>query len=217
MNSSRDMLSPSTTHSQIKEALAQVPTIGELRKLTITPRICGIYFLVRHGETVYVGQSKDIVARVNQHIDEHSKDFDSVLYVQCPVDLLDYYEKRLIATIRPRYNFAHARKRCGAAGLVVHALSRSPDGLTFEEILERAEEQGVWAQTRLSLEANLQRALDTNPQIRFSQSDLRYRITHPTADLCGCQNRENSADEPISPWKSGSSLGAGGLQQHEHN
>lgn len=213
MNNSRDTLLPSTTHLQIREALAQVPTIGEVQELTITPRVCGIYFLLWRGETVYVGQSKDIVARINQHIDEHSKDFDSVLYVRCPADLLDFYERRLIVAIRPRYNFAYTRKRCGAAGLVVHALSRSPDGLTFEEILGRAEEQGVWAQTRSSLEANLQRALDTNPRIRFSESDLCYRITHPTTDVRDCQNRENFPDEPIALCKSSSSLGAGGLER----
>ena len=194
MNNSRLTLLPSMTLQKIREALVQVPTIGELHNLTIPPRVCGVYFLLLGQEVVYIGQSRDIVARVHRHLDEHIKDFDRVLYLPCPPDLLDYFESRLIRVMRPRYNIAHRLRRLSASRLVVHALSRASDGLTFDEMLIAAERQKVPAQTRTSLKANLRRALQSNPRIRFSETDQRYRIASPATDVCGCQNRKYSAD-----------------------
>jgi hypothetical protein len=197
MNNSQDTRLPSIARTRIREALAQVPTIGEPRSLTIVTRICGVYLLCEEEEIVYIGQSKDIVARVNQHIDEHIKDFDGVLYIRCAANLLDYFEKCLISLMRPRYNFAHVVKRLGAADLVVHALSHAPDGLTFDEVVTAAERQKVWAQTDASLRANLRHALDANPRIKFHAAGQRYRIQHPAVEVRDCQNRENFSQEPF--------------------
>jgi len=183
----------SATVNRIREAVGRIPVAGELEELGIRPRICGVYFLLFRGQVVYVGQSKDVVARINRHIDEHLKEFDRVLYLPCPAELLDYYEKRLIVLLRPQYNVGPRGNRMGSAALVVRALTKAANGLTIEEIVAKAEEQGTWAQTRSSLEANLRRALEKNSDIRLCEEDQRYRIEHPALRGCEVQDREISA------------------------
>lgn len=63
----------------------------------------GIYFLVRQGEVVYVGQSINVHARVWQH-KQARKDFDAFTYVKCERDSLDALESLYIHTLRPRLN-----------------------------------------------------------------------------------------------------------------
>lgn len=63
----------------------------------------GIYFLVRQGEVVYVGQSINVHARVWQH-KQARKDFDAFAYVKCERDSLDALESLYIHTLRPRLN-----------------------------------------------------------------------------------------------------------------
>jgi len=203
MSKWQDTPLPSVTVRRIEEAVAQIPVIGEIRELEIRPRVCGVYFLLFHGEIVYVGQSKDVVARVNQHVDEHLKDFDRVLYIPCPTGLLDYYEKRLIAVLRPKYNNT-VRRRMGTAAAVVHILSRARDGLAFEEILHKAEKCGVWAQTRSSLEINVREALERNSRIRFCMADQRYRIIHPALEAPEVQNSETSSEGAVFTGESSS-------------
>jgi hypothetical protein len=197
MNSSLRTLLPSVTLGKIRDALAQVPTVGELHELAVPPRICGVYFLLLAEEVVYVGQSRNIVARIHQHIDDLVKDFDRVLYLPCPPGLLDYFESRLIKVMRPRYNVAYTLRRPSTSRLVVHALCRAPEGLTFDEIVIAAEQHKVWAQTRTSLKANLRRALESNPRIWFSETDQRYRILDPAREVCGCQNRESFVEAAV--------------------
>jgi hypothetical protein len=207
MNSLQDMPSFLATVQQIRKAIAQVPVAGELHELRIQPRICGVYFLLHGEDVVYVGQSKDIVARVNMHIDEQIKTFDRVLYLPCAQGLLDYYEKRLIALLRPHYNIASPSNRMGVANLVVAELRKAVDGLTFEELLEKAEQQGIWAQTRSSLKRNLFRALQSNKHVRLSEADGRYRLSHPATELFGCQGWENFFAGPVPGPDSASTLG----------
>ena len=183
----------SATIDLIKEAVGRIPVAGDLEELGLRPRICGVYFLLYRGQVVYVGQSKDVVGRINRHVDEHLKDFDRVLYIPCPSELLDYYEKRLIVALRPKYNIGPRGAKTGAAALVVRVLAKAPNGLTFEEILGKAEEQGTWAQTRSSLQTNLRRALERNPHIRFCEENQRYRIEHPALGEYAVQNTEISS------------------------
>jgi hypothetical protein len=61
----------------------------------------GIYFLVRQGKVVYVGQSVNVAARVAQH---HDKDFDSVTIVECDRKVLDVLESLYIHFLRPPLN-----------------------------------------------------------------------------------------------------------------
>lgn len=65
---------------------------------------CGIYFLIRDYEIVYVGQSINIFARMADH--RRSKSFDSFAYLKCCADkdVLDFLESTYIHIFKPRLN-----------------------------------------------------------------------------------------------------------------
>jgi len=67
-------------------------------------RICGVYFLRRFGAVVYVGQSVNILARVNQHVSAGKIEFDEVEYLRCSPDDLNDYEGFFIRFLRPPEN-----------------------------------------------------------------------------------------------------------------
>ena len=64
--------------------------------------ICGIYFLVKDYRVVYVGQSKQVFARIATH--SANKDFDSIAYIPCAPDILDKLESLYIHTLNPPLN-----------------------------------------------------------------------------------------------------------------
>lgn len=64
------------------------------------PIPCGVYFLVKGAEVVYVGQSTNIVNRIMHH--EHL--FDEVAWVSVPPDHLDITESLYIHALMPRLN-----------------------------------------------------------------------------------------------------------------
>jgi hypothetical protein len=92
------------------------------------PRLCGIYFLLKGGEVVYVGQSVDIIGRCMEHRecvhrnrnrraagvlclsagaqrrDSEEFGFDGVRYIEVDEENLDEYEKRFIAHFEPKFN-----------------------------------------------------------------------------------------------------------------
>lgn len=61
----------------------------------------GVYFLIRGGEVVYVGQSVNVHARISQHKD---KKFDRYAFVPCDADSLDVLESLYIHCLRPGLN-----------------------------------------------------------------------------------------------------------------
>lgn len=64
---------------------------------------CGIYFLIKDGQIVYVGQSINAMRRLTRHIDE-GKDFDRFAVVSCPKDDMDKMERTFIAALAPKEN-----------------------------------------------------------------------------------------------------------------
>jgi hypothetical protein len=68
----------------------------------------GVYFLCKDQEVVYVGQSGDVLRRIDEHGD--SKDFDSVLLISVPEHLLSEAEQYWIERIKPRLNAAYRTK-----------------------------------------------------------------------------------------------------------
>lgn len=65
-----------------------------------------IYFLISNNEIVYVGRSINIASRLYTHINEKSKDFDSISLVDVGgFDQLVRYEWPYIAKFMPKYNF----------------------------------------------------------------------------------------------------------------
>jgi hypothetical protein len=65
--------------------------------------LSGVYFLVRGGAVVYVGQSVSIHVRIRTHISD-GKIFDRVAYIKCPPEKLDLLESLYIHHINPEGN-----------------------------------------------------------------------------------------------------------------
>jgi hypothetical protein len=72
--------------------------------VTALKPLCGIYFLLSDGETVYVGQSVNVVGRIGQHVADASKTFDACCCFGCERHELDDLERALISLLRPRLN-----------------------------------------------------------------------------------------------------------------
>lgn len=68
----------------------------------------GIYFLLLRGEIVYVGQTKDFLARIYRHKRER-KEFDGFAFMQCGADQLDELEADYIDAFLPPYNRSTGR------------------------------------------------------------------------------------------------------------
>lgn len=64
-----------------------------------------IYFLLKSGNIVYIGQSISIRIRIYQH--NAYKDYDTIRLIKCPFDKLLYYEQRWIMKFQPSGNQAH--------------------------------------------------------------------------------------------------------------
>lgn len=72
----------------------------------------GIYFLINRGKIVYVGQSRNMAARLLNHVE--GKIFDHWFWVPCSIPNLDVTERAYINALLPRLNkdweTKHARR-----------------------------------------------------------------------------------------------------------
>jgi hypothetical protein len=67
--------------------------------------LTGVYFLVKDGTIVYVGQStSSIAARVGTHAADHRKEFDTVFVLPLPAEDAFAVEQALIRMLRPPLN-----------------------------------------------------------------------------------------------------------------
>lgn len=70
-----------------------------------------VYLLYFRGEVVYVGQSRTLKLRIDEHLVQGLKTFDAVAFVRCPFNRLNEVESHFIRELAPRYNnCATARK-----------------------------------------------------------------------------------------------------------
>jgi GIY-YIG catalytic domain len=74
----------------------------------------GIYFLLRRGTIVYIGQSRNLHARINAHCNSKGKIrqgrrilFDQILVQHCALEDLDDIERDLIHRYKPFHNKEH--------------------------------------------------------------------------------------------------------------
>jgi excinuclease UvrABC nuclease subunit len=80
-----------------------LPSIAEiLATPTIAPTQPGVYFLLRRGKIVYVGQSKNPLFRIGQHATRLK--FDAFAVLPCAMEDLLVFEGAFILKFRPRYN-----------------------------------------------------------------------------------------------------------------
>lgn len=78
----------------------QVQSVG----IDYKPTPSGVYFLLRNGVVVYVGQAKNVKSRINTHKADPDKDFDAYAWVRCELEHLDTLEALYIMTLRPEQN-----------------------------------------------------------------------------------------------------------------
>lgn len=95
------------------DAPACIRNIPDLRPISMTGLPSGIYFLVKNGEVVYVGQSVNPGFRIATHMADDRKDFDSAFLVPVPASRLNDVEGAMIRLLRPRLN---GGKRAGTPG-----------------------------------------------------------------------------------------------------
>lgn len=84
---------------QPKFALVPYDVIVSASKSDVS--ICGIYFLIKNSEIIYIGQSVNIFSRLQGH---KSKDYDSVAFIPCPKSQLDILETLYILHYEPKLN-----------------------------------------------------------------------------------------------------------------
>ena len=65
---------------------------------------CGVYFLLKRYEIVYVGQSLNVFNRIQQH--RKDKDFDRFAWVNVDQSLLDAVERMYIHLFKPPLNIS---------------------------------------------------------------------------------------------------------------
>ena len=87
------------------EALQQVPhpKSSILDAAIPLPTNIGVYFLIRDGDVVYVGQSVNVLDRISKHRRE-GKVFDSFAFMECQASHLDRYEQMYIEAFVPELN-----------------------------------------------------------------------------------------------------------------
>ena len=83
-------------YAVVNEAATDLPNIDG--------RACGIYFLLRDKEIVYIGQSVDCFSRVSSHARDKMKNFNRACYVPVPQKELDDIEATMIALFKPEHN-----------------------------------------------------------------------------------------------------------------
>jgi len=66
------------------------------------PRVCGVYFLIKECEIVYVGKSINVHNRLGSHLCD--KDFDKINIIECGLTQLNRLESLYIKRFKPKYN-----------------------------------------------------------------------------------------------------------------
>lgn len=69
-----------------------------------------VYFLIKDGAVIYVGQSIDVFARLSRH-KRDGKDFDAFNLIYCEPAELDALEEKYIAALFPQQNNMMRAKR----------------------------------------------------------------------------------------------------------
>lgn len=68
-------------------------------------RVSGVYVLTLNGEAVYVGQSRNVVGRIETHFRARKgKRFDRAFWLEVDPAELDQWEGALIRALNPVYN-----------------------------------------------------------------------------------------------------------------
>lgn len=83
--------------------------LNSLKKIKVSTNTRGVYFLYDQKELVYIGQSKHMIHRIYDHINQKTKQFDSYKLINVSKkDNLTMIEDFYIRKHKPKYNKANA-------------------------------------------------------------------------------------------------------------
>lgn len=88
---------------KIPKELSLTPNLQEFKTASIVAVPC-VYFLCRDKKIVYIGQTINIQNRINQHLCDNEKQFDSVFFIHVHQNQLLKVEASLIRYLRPPLN-----------------------------------------------------------------------------------------------------------------
>lgn len=96
----------------VLDACRQIPhpQVDVLAAAIPTALASGVYFLIRAGEVVYVGQSVDVLHRIARHRRE-GRAFDAFSYIECPAGDMDRLEALYIKAFVPEGNLSLGNHR----------------------------------------------------------------------------------------------------------
>jgi hypothetical protein len=63
-----------------------------------------VYLLIKDNHIVYVGQTLFPDERISKHRYEKRKNFDRYKVIKCDINLLNFFEERLVDRFKPCYN-----------------------------------------------------------------------------------------------------------------
>ena len=91
--------------SYVEATTSKLLGVGEIieNALKAPTRKSGIYFLIKDGHVVYVGQSQNIAARLGGH-GLRFRDFDSYYFTHCDPEELNKMESAYIKKLSPKWN-----------------------------------------------------------------------------------------------------------------
>lgn len=142
-----------------------IPPAGGLSQLPTRVAV-GVYFLWQASDIVYVGQSRNISERIGQHLQDRTKTFDGLSFIETHARRLDALERHYIETLLPRYN------RCGHSKRIRREASW---GSLPKSVVMQTDAAGAAEYLGLSVEQF--RALEQKPRTyRLPRSNTRrYR------------------------------------------
>lgn len=104
--------------------------------------ISGVYFFFRNGVLVYVGQTRTMKCRLDSHISEGVKKFDSVSFIPCHPMYLTKIESYFINRYAPVYNrcpIANRTRQRSKWGAVAETPISAESSLPREAFLSEGE------------------------------------------------------------------------------
>lgn len=83
-----------------------LPTLEDLRNTAVEPLGEAVYFLFQGDEVVYVGESKNVLARLAEHVrnNGYGRNFDRYVVLPCLPGTRKRIESHYIALLRPTFN-----------------------------------------------------------------------------------------------------------------
>ena len=104
--------------------------------------ICGVYFLKLEGVIVYVGQTINLISRIQTHEKDDAKEFDEVSYIEVAPCELAIVEMLYISKLRPRLNMVGNQSTKKVSAKVME--STLPKNYTENELISFCKSHGIF-------------------------------------------------------------------------